>query len=191
MAKKTSRKIHINLGSKGKQTVGKLMYGWTIDAGRAIIIGIELIALLALGYRFVIDRKIVNLNDEIKREELYIAAQANEEKTYRSIQKRLESIKLITNETSAKVTVMNEILEVISSGLFFSTNLSINNQEVSIEGSTFSASNLTDFINQISELPEVSTISIGEISTSDEGVRFKASITINNSVQSTTESTTP
>ena len=100
MAKKISSKLNINLSSRGKATVGKVMYGWTIDAGRAIIVGIELIALGALGYRFVIDRQIVGLHDQIKTQEVYVAAQAADEKTYRSIQDRLKNIKTTTQETS-------------------------------------------------------------------------------------------
>jgi hypothetical protein len=80
MAKKATPKININLSSAGKATVGKVVYGWTIDAGRAIIVGIELIALAALGYRFVIDRQIVDLHDQIKTQEVYIAAQSSDEK---------------------------------------------------------------------------------------------------------------
>ena len=176
MAKKAAPKININLSSAGKATVGKVVYGWTIDAGRAIIVGIELIALGALGYRFVIDRQIVDLHDQIKTQEVYIAAQFNDEKKFRSIQERLKNIKITNEETSAKVKIMNEILKAISSGTFFSTNLSINNNSINVDGSTFSIFTLTDFLNSLKKFPSVAAISIDEINTADEGVRFKTRI---------------
>lgn len=178
MAKKTSPKININLSSAGKQTVGKVMYGWTIDAGRAIIVGIELVALGALGYRFVIDRQIVDLHDQIKTQEVYIAAQSADEKAYRSIQERLKDIKTTTSETSEKIQVMNEVLKAISAGTFFSTTLSINDKSILVEGTTFSIVTLTDFLNNLKKFPSVAAISIDEINTADEGVRFKTHVDI-------------
>ena len=178
MAKKSSSKLNINLSSKGKATVGKVVYGWTIDAGRAIIVGIELIALIALGYRFVIDRQIVDIHDKIKTQEAYIAAQAEDEKTYRSIQARLKNIKSTNEETLAKVTIMNEILNAISAGTFFQTNLAINDLSISIDGNTFSIYTLTDFLNSLKSNPSVASISIDEINTAEDGVRFKSHIEI-------------
>ncbi len=178
MAKKNSPKLNINLSSRGKQTLGKVVYGWTIDAGRAIIVLIELIALVALGYRFIIDRKIVDLHDQIKVQEIYIQAQAADEKTYKSIHDRLKNIKNTNEETATKVQIMNEILNAISSGAFFSANLSINKQSIIVEGGTFSLVTLTGFLENLKNFPSVASISIEEVATSDEGVRFKARIDI-------------
>lgn len=178
MSKKLTPKININLSSAGKQTVGKVFYGWIVDAGRAIIVGIELIALIALGYRFYIDRIIVDLHDDIRRQEVYIVAQAQDEKKYRSIQSRLKNINITNEETAAKVKIMNEILKAISSGTFFSTNLSISNRSIIVDGSTFSLFTLTDFLNGIKKFPSIESISIDEINTADDGIRFKARLDI-------------
>ena len=187
MAKRPAPKLNINLSSRGKQTVGKVVYGWTIDAGRAIIVGIELVALAALGYRFVIDRQIVDLHDQIKIQEAYIAAQAADEKTYRNIQDRLESIKETNESTESKIQIMNEVLKAIRTGTFFSANLIITNNTVSVEGSTFSIVTLTEFFNSLKSFPSVTSISIDEISTADEGVRFKARIGIKDMTKKTAE----
>lgn len=178
MPKRAAPKININLSSRGKQTVGKVVYGWTIDAGRAIIVIIELIALSALGYRFVIDRQIVDLHDQIKTQEAYIAAQASDEKTFRSIQDRLENIKLTNLETGAKIKIMNEVLRAITSGTFFSANLTISDRTIGVEGNTFSVVTLTEFLNSLKSFPTIAAISIDEINTADDGVRFKARIEI-------------
>ena len=187
MAKRTAPKLNINLSSHGKATVGKVVYGWTIDAGRAIIVGIELIALAALGYRFVIDRQIVDLHDQIKVQEAYIAAQAEDEKTYRSIQERLNNIKSTNDDTSSKVIVMNEILNVIETGTFFATTLSISGRTIIVDGSTFSIYTLTDFLDGLKNFTSVSAITIDEINTSDNGVRFKSRVDVKETVPVTPE----
>jgi hypothetical protein len=73
---------------------------------------------------------------------------------------------------------MNEILKAISAGTFFSTNLSINDKTISIDGSTFSLFTLTDFLNNIKKFPSVASITIDEINTADEGVHFKSRIDV-------------
>lgn len=178
MAKKNPPKLDINLSSRGKQTLGKVVYGWTIDAGRAIIVLIELIALVALGYRFIIDRKIVDLHDAIAIEEKYIQGRESDEKIYKSIHDRLKNIKSTNQETAMKVQIMNEILTAISEGTFFSANLSINNQSIIVDGGTFSLITLTKFFENLKSFPSVAAISIEEVTTSDEGVRFKSRIDI-------------
>lgn len=181
MAKKQSSKLNINLSSSGKATVGKVVYGWTIDAGRALIVIIELIALAALGYRFVIDRQIVDLNDQIEVQEAYIAAQAEDEKRFRGIQERLKNIKIVNEETQAKIVVMDEVLNAIETGTFFNSSLSINDQSLVMSGSTFSIYTLTDFLEGLKNYPSVVGISIDEISTANDGARFKARIQIRES----------
>lgn len=184
MAKKARSQININLSSRGQKTVGKVFYKWAIDAGRAIIVVIELIALGALGYRFVIDRKIVDLHDAIKQQEAFVAAQQNEEKVYRGIQERLKNIKLTKEETTIKITVMDEILKAVATGTFFSTNLTINQKSIQIDGTTFSILTLTTFVDSLKKFPAVASISIDEINTTDEGVRFKVHIDISQPQQS-------
>lgn len=180
MAKKekTGAIIKINLSSKGKQTLEKVFYKWAVDAGRLIIIGIELLALGALAYRFYVDKRIVDLHDNIKRQEAYVAAQANEEKVYRSIQDRLKNIKATNDDIAAKITVMNAVLNNISSGILFQTSLSINQTGATIDGTTFSVTTLSNFIENMKSLPMVNSISLDEIDTSSEGVKFKLRIAI-------------
>lgn len=176
MVKNAKSQININLSSKGQKTVGKVFYKWAIDAGRAIIVIVELIALGALGYRFVIDRKIVDLHDQIKQQEAFIAAQQNEEKIYRAIQDRLTNIKLTNEETTTKITIMNEILKAVSNGTFFSTNLTINQKSIQIDGTTFSIVTLTTFVDSLKKFPKVASISIDEINSADDGVKFRVHI---------------
>lgn len=179
MAQKPEKpKISINLSSKGKATVGEIFYKWAVDAGRGIIVLIELVALLALGYRFFIDRQIVDQHDAIKQQEAFIAAQATDEREYRGIQDRLKNIKLTEENTATKIAVMNAVLNTISSGTFFDTNLAINKESISVEGSTFSIYTLTGFVDEIKKIPQVISISIDEINTTDEGVKFKVRINI-------------
>lgn len=193
MAKKAVKtRLNINLRSRGKESVSDVFYKWAVDAGRGIIIGIELIALIALGYRFYIDRKIVDLHDAIDREQTIVTSQTNQEVLYRGIQDRLTNIKSTTDETSAKITIMDAILQAISQGTFYDTTLAITSKEVILDGSTFSIFTLNTFIDSLKQIPSVEAISIDEIDNNNDGIRFKLRINVKEgSVPTPTVSITP
>ncbi len=184
MAKDVNPRININLSSKNKRTVGKVFYQWSINAGRAIIVLIELVALVALGFRFYIDRQIVDLHDQIELEESKIVAQEADEKLYRSIQERLNHITTTDDDTKLKFSVMNEVIKTVSEGTLFNTKFTINENTATIDGTTFSIATLTNFIEQLKNTPTVAEISVSEINTTTAGVDFTISLKIDNQIKS-------
>lgn len=171
-----SPKITINLSTKGKPKVSDVVYKWMIDAGRGIIVLIELVALGALAYRFVIDKQIVDLRDEIKQQETYVQRQTKNEELYRGIQSRLANIKQTTEDTASKVAIMNVILKDIKTGIFSSANLVVNRNSIGLTGDTFTIFTLNSFIETIKLYPDILSINIDEINTGDQGLKFKLTI---------------
>ena len=181
MAKAGKSQVNINLGSYGQKTVGVVFYQWAITVGKTIIVLVELTALAALGYRFVIDRQIVDQNDEIAKQETLIEAQSDRENAYRATQVRLTHVKATQDNTTRKFVVMNEVLKAVRAGTFFSTNLSISEKSAAFNGTTFSIQTLANFIESLKQLPVVSGISVNEVSTSSEGVQFEILIDMSES----------
>src|SRR3989338_7374484 len=129
-----SQLVNINLIGKPKQAFRESFLKWAVNVGRIIIITTELVALSALLYRFTIDRKIIDLHDQIKKAEIFVKSQQIKENDYVSIQKRLENIKKTQAETEIKITLINDILAAISQGSFSSTNLTVNQNNINING---------------------------------------------------------
>lgn len=179
---KNSSQIRINLSSRQKESVTGALLAWAINIGRIIIVGTELIALGALLYRFTIDRKIIDLHDQIKREELFVKSQANKEQQYRSIQARLANIKQTENETQSKITIMNGILKTLAGGSFSTTNFVINQNIISLSGNAFSVFPVNSLIDDIKQNPNVVSISLDELTSSDTGIQFKLNIELKQSV---------
>jgi hypothetical protein len=96
------------------------------------------------------------------------------QRTYLSLTQ--DNIITLKNETTGEIQIMNEILKNITAGVLFSTNLSISDKSIFVEGSTFSIYTLTEFLNGLKKFPSITAISIDEINTSDEGIRFKTRI---------------
>jgi len=171
-------KISINLSSKKKFSVGSVFYKWAFEAGRAIIILIELVALGALGYRFMIDGQVVDLHDEIKKQLSLVQFQSEDEKNYRGIQDRLTNIKLISEETEGKIQVMNDIIASINKGEFTETDLAVNQNSISLSANTISVFVVENLVNRLQEYPQVTSIVIDEINTSSSGIKFRLRITL-------------
>lgn len=179
--KKTGLTTHlnINLRAKPKETVGNIFVKWGITSGKLIIVTTELVALSALFYRFSIDRKIIDLNDQIKREQILIDTKANQEKEFRSVHKRLEQVKLITTETNEKVTLLDEIINTLKNGSYLESNIAVTHSSISITGTALTPYAINDFIEQLKLSKKVDSIKLDEITGTDEGIQFSLSLALN------------
>jgi hypothetical protein len=172
--------LHVKINLIGKQDVSIKddVLKWSVKVGRIIIIATELLALSALLYRFTIDRKIIDLHDKIKNAELLIISQKAKEESYRSIQKRLELVKKTDAETKAKIAIMTDVLAAISAGNFTSTNLTVDQNTITLDGTAFSIFPINAFIENLKKNPNVSSISLNDVSSSIQGIQFKISVEI-------------
>ncbi len=168
--------MKINLSGKPKEAITANFLKWSVNIGRIIIVFTELIAMSALIYRFTIDRKIIDLHDEIKKHELLVRAQSAKESDYRSIQNRLESIKITESETQAKIEIMNGILKSIAQGSFSSTNLTVSPNTIDINGVAVSIFPLNNFMDALKDNPNVTSINLNDLSSGDQGIQFKLTI---------------
>lgn len=170
--------VKINLIGKQKVSVKDDFVKWAVKVGRIIIIGTELLALGALLYRFSIDRKIIDLHDKIKNAELLVISQKAKEDSYRSIQNRLDIVKKTDAETKAKISIMTDVLVAISAGNFTNTNLTVDQNIISLEGSAFSIFPINGFIEDLKKNPNVTSIHVDDVSSSNKGITFKIIIEI-------------
>ncbi len=177
--------VKINLIGKARVSFAQDFLKWAVNVGRFIIIITELVALGALLYRFNMDRKVIDLHDQIKKAELFVKSQAAKESDYRSIQARLENIKLTQEDTRAKIEIMNSILDAIKVGNFSSTNLTVNLNSIRINGTAFSIFPINNFIESLKQNPNVTSISLDEISSTGQGIQFKMNMELKQRLKKT------
>ena len=168
--------VNINLIGKQPSALGQDFLKWSFNAGRIIIVLTELIALFALSYRFYIDRRIIDLHDQINRGKILVEAQGEKEEIYRNIQNRLANIKETEKVTKIKINIMNNILSSVSSGNFSSTNLTIDQSNIRFNGTAFSIFPINSFIEDLKRNPNVASISLDDISSTNQGIQFKIMI---------------
>lgn len=164
--------IRINLTLRARKSIQSAFLKWAASAGKLIIIGTELIALSALGYRFMIDKKIIDLHDEIDKEIALVEIQKDREQEFRDIQNRLAQIKSIEDKNKIRFDTISKITGAISKGVFTTDNLVINEQRIQFEGASLSIFSIYNFIEELKNDSNIYAITLDEVTSSSQGIRF-------------------
>ncbi len=170
-----SEKFHLSVNLKQRPDEGlpNIFLKWAVNSGRIIIVVVELLTLSALGFRFFVDSKIVDLHDKIQKDQFFIERLTEKENSYRSIQKRLDIISTLENQNASKVGFLKQLTENLSSSDFSDTNLSISNDTIGISGKTYTVFTLNSLVDQLKSNPNVVSISIDNLNSVDQGLEFK------------------
>lgn len=144
-AKKKNQEINL-LPKEAWETgvLGKLLH-WALSVGRYVVVFTELIVISAFLFRFGLDRKLNDLNEEMTQKKSVISSFGNLEEEFRLVQKKLKATKTIKDEGLN----VEEILEAISQMTPLDTSyssISIRKDGVNLEGQTLSDVGLATLI---------------------------------------------
>lgn len=155
----------INLLSRtdfDKTPVGKFLR-WSLTYGRYIIVCTEIIVLVAFIYRFSLDRRITDLNEEIEQKSAIIQANQEFENQFRNLQKRTQEIgKLFINQDIG-YKLMQHLQQITPQGATY-IRMSVEENAVSINGTADSNSSFALFLNQLNNSPYLTNIDIRSLS---------------------------
>lgn len=169
---KNNQTVSINLSSQSGEHIENVFFSWAINSGKTIIILTELIALGALGYRFWVDHQIIDLHDSIKREQLLLRSEIDKEQEYRNIQTRVATIKTLSSAIQTRQETINVLFNAINTSNFSSPNLSISGTAISLDGIAPSVVDVNSFVSVIKKYPTVRSISLDDLESSDQGIKF-------------------
>ncbi|MBN1618114.1 hypothetical protein JW887_02105 [Candidatus Dojkabacteria bacterium] len=99
-----------------KNTWDKI-YDWVFAVGRYIIVGVELVVILAFFSRFYLDVKNNDLKDSMEAKVLALDEQASNERKLRRIENSLVNLSLILENQELKSSDIEDALDKIPSGV--------------------------------------------------------------------------
>jgi len=175
--------VDINLlhGEKQKQ-LGRFL-AWVLTYGRYIIIGTEIIVLLAFLSRFKLDRQLTDLHQSISQKQAIVLAEYNSELQIRALQNHLLIIKKLQAQRDFSLEFLNTIEKLTPSEVVL-TDVAQNINHISLVATADTNDGFTAFLNNISASPMFSDISIDEVSKGQgdkkDKIEFKISAVINN-----------
>lgn len=162
-------KLKINLLPK-KELEGRALekfLKWSLTFGRYIIVGTEIIVLLAFFSRFKLDRELTDLHEQINQKETIVKFNQEFEKETRNIQKQLKEIKGLEQNYDSVIKLLG----------FFESNipkevtlekLSLSEERISLSGVSLSTSSFIDFLARIRTSEKFTQVNLEDLSKKGE-----------------------
>jgi len=135
----TAQLKDINLLPKDKWEtgiVGKFLR-WALNVGRYVVVFTELIVISAFLFRFGLDRKLTDLNEEMKQKQAVINSYGDLETKFRRLQLQLKTIKEVEEKASKTDEILANISQITPMDTVYSS-VNISEEEVALEGQTLS-----------------------------------------------------
>lgn len=169
----------INLLREEKnQTINEVL-NWALGAGRILIILVEIIALSAFLYRFILDNQLQDLHSKIKQEQEVVLLQKDNEKKYRNLQERLSLVSSLSQKGVRTTKIYKDIIGFAPPGMTFSS-LTLTGGILEIKANVNSAYPLSLFIKSLKAYPSVAAVVIDKIEnkTSNGFINVGISVTL-------------
>ena len=183
MAEKTKKTWRINLLPKdnlGSTLADKLLL-WATTYGRYIIVLTEFVVILVFLSRFKFDQELTDLHEEISQKRAIIQATKNIEISFVNLQERLGEIKINKKFNDKYLVVLRFLTDNTPQDITLN-NLSFNNKNLSLTGSSLSEKSLSRLANAFSTSPYFENVNIGNISINKEtgstGINFSLSANV-------------
>lgn len=135
---------------------------WALTIGRLLIIVVETLALSVFLYRFSIDRKIIDLNDAIKNQSIYVTQLRSIEDTSRNLHSRLSLVKTIESESNKTTSLFSDVIEMGRGQVSFK-NLVVSRETINVVVQAQQSNKLNAFVNKLKTHPEIDTVSVDSI----------------------------
>jgi hypothetical protein len=178
----TAREKQINLLPKDKWekgVVGKLLK-WGLHVGRYVVIFTELIVILSFLYRFSLDRKLTDLNEEMKQKQRIVESYEDFEVQFRRLQEQLKMVKEVESSSVAAGEILNSISLMTPIDTSYKS-ISIRGEEVSLEGQTLSDVGLATLLTKAQnddKFSEVVLESVSSATDKSQAIEFRMNLTL-------------
>lgn len=178
MAKKKNER-EINLLPQEEfeaSTLGRILK-WLLSTFRYIVIGTEMVVMMAFLSRFWLDAKSGDLTDAITQKQAIVSSYSTFEKQFRDVQSKLTIFKNFSTNSNLTSSVITEIAAKIPSDVTIQ-DISINGSKVSITATTTNESSASSFVINLSAskfLTNINLISVTSSTTVSGQIDFSIS----------------
>lgn len=156
--------LSINLLPGKEASFGEKFLTWSLTFGRYIIIGTEIIVLIAFLSRFKLDRDLVDLNDQIRDKQNVLATLKPIEESVTRLQRRLLEIKRIEATQGKGIVTLPEI-GLLTPRTITYTQITVSGDKLTIVGKALETAHIAQFTAALKEsnLFEKESISLEKI----------------------------
>jgi Fimbrial assembly protein (PilN) len=142
--------------------IGRIV-GWAVTYGRYIMIGTEIVVLLAFISRFSLDRKLTDLKEEVTQKQDIIEANISFEKDIRDLQDKLGKIKVLIDQPVNPLLAVSIFQTILPQGVYLKA-YDLNKNVLTVQAIAGSTEAFSEFMKNLQSSTYLSAIDIGDIS---------------------------
>ena len=151
--------------------VGRIVT-WAVTYGRYIMIGTEIVVLLAFISRFSLDRKLTDLNDEVSQKQAIIDANQQFETDFRTLQDKLAKVQTLLNATPVATNALSTIQTLLPTDVHLDT-LDISGERVIGNVVANTTTGFSQLVANLQAASIFSQVEIGDVSRNPTaGIQF-------------------
>ncbi len=149
---------------------------WALTYGRYIMIGTEIVVLLAFISRFSLDRKLTDLKEEIDQKQAILQANLPLENHIKSSQDRLAKIKTLLADQSKPVDTFKLVNSLMPVDVYL-RNLSITGGKLSAEATAGTTNGFALLLNNFQSEKRILSVDIDDIKKDQlSGINFRFTV---------------
>lgn len=163
-----------------KHTPHGRIISWALTYGRYIMIGTEIVVLLAFISRFSLDRKLTDLKEEISQKQAILEANATLEQDIRTLQDHVVKIKQTTATQSVPMDTLTLLENLLPTDVYVET-LDVTPDRLSIAAVAGTTGGFSQLLTNLQAAKQFARIDIGDIKKSTlAGIEFKLTAYLTN-----------
>lgn len=147
-------------------TFGRILR-WTLTTFRIIVVGVELVVIVAFLSRFFLDARNNDLTDEIEIKQARILADSDFEKEFRLTQKRLSIFSALSEKQES--TLISNISGAMPADVVLAS-ISVTPGSVSLRGKSTSEASISQFIVNLGSNESFESVILSSVATNEENV---------------------
>lgn len=138
------------------------LLNWAISYGRYIMIGTEIIVLLAFISRFSLDRKLTDLREEIAQKQIILEANQDFEKEFKHLQVSIERVKGLLAGQETPIATFYQIGSILPPDVRI-TSYKLNKENLDITVLAGTTEGFSLFLGRLQQISNVKNIDVTEI----------------------------
>jgi len=145
---KGKKTINLLPVSEFEKSVAGQIFSWFVKIGRFIVIGTELVVIVAFVSRFLLDKELTDLNESIKEKQTVISSYGNLENKVRLLQNRISAISKLDSQKLNSTKTLDNFARLTPSDVYLDS-LSLNNNNIEAEAVAGSDASLQIFLQNL------------------------------------------
>ncbi len=149
---------------------------WALTYGRYIMIGTEIVVLLAFLSRFSLDRKLTDLREEIEQKQVVINVNQELETDIRFLQDHIVKIKSLMYHQAQTFNHLSLVTKYIPPDVTI-TSFDATKEKVTVDVIAGTTGGLHQFLTDLQKAPYVNRVDIGDMRRNPvTGIEFKLTL---------------